>query len=86
MMLPQLPQDKANHLVAGLAIFCVVGLYSPVAGLVAAVICAAAKEASDAYINYRATGSVFQGPHGFEFLDFLATSAGGAAGFYCTYL
>jgi hypothetical protein len=86
MMLPQLPQDKANHFIYGLLIFGVVSLYSPLAGLIAAVVAAAAKEASDAYINYKATGSVFQGPHGFEFLDFLATSAGGAAGFYCSYL
>jgi hypothetical protein len=85
-MLPQLPQDKANHFVYGLLIFCVVGAYNPWMGLIAAVVAAAAKEASDAYINYRATGSVFKGPHGFEFLDFLATAAGGVAGFYCTYL
>jgi hypothetical protein len=86
MTLPQLPQDKANHFIYGLLIFGVVGLYSPLAGLIAAVVAAAAKEASDAYINYRATGSVFKGPHGFELWDFLATSAGGASGFYCTYL
>lgn len=75
MMLPQLPQDKANHVLYGLLIFGVVGLYSPLAGLIAAVVAAAAKEAWDA----TGRGHV-------EFLDFLATSAGGAAGFYCTYL
>lgn len=75
MMLPQLPQDKANHALYGLLIFGVVGLYSPLAGLIASVVAAAAKEAWDA----TGRGHV-------EFLDFLATSAGGAAGFYCTYL
>ena len=75
MTLPQLPADKSNHLIYGLVIFCVVGLYSPLAGLVASVVAAAVKEAWDA----TGRGHV-------EFLDFLATSAGGAAGFYCTYL
>lgn len=75
MMLPQLPQDKANHVLYGLLIFGVVGLYSPLAGLIAAVVAAAAKEAWDA----TGRGHV-------EFLDFLATSAGGAAGFYCSFI
>ena len=74
-MLPQLPQDKANHVLYGLLIFGVVGLYSPLAGLIAAVVAAAAKEAWDA----TGRGHV-------EFLDFLATSAGGAAGFYCSFI
>lgn len=75
MMLPQLPRDKANHALYGLLIFGVVGLYSPLARLIASVVAAAAKEAWDA----TGRGHV-------EFLDFLATFAGGAAGFYCTYL
>ena len=86
MNIPQLPADKAGHLIAGLVVFCIFGLFSPIIGLCAAVVVGAAKEASDGYINYRATGSVFTGPHGFEFLDFLATAGGGAIGFYCTYL
>ena len=75
MSLPQLPQDKANHLAYGLAIFCIVGLVSPIAGLAAAVIAGALKEAYDS----TGRGNV-------EFLDFVATAAGGAIGFYCTFL
>jgi len=75
MTIPQLPADKAGHLIAGLACFCVFGLISPVVGLIAAVIVGAAKEAYDS----TGRGNV-------EFLDFAATAAGGVIGFYCTYL
>ncbi len=75
MPIPQLPPDKAGHLIAGLLVYCVAGLVSPVAGLAAAAIVGAAKEAYDA----TGRGHV-------EFLDFVATAAGGAIGFYCTHL
>jgi hypothetical protein len=77
MNLPQLPQDKANHLVYGAVIFCVALLVAHsvlVAGLVVLVF-AVGKEASDAWANYKATGTP---PHGVELLDAVATCAGGA--------
>ena len=75
MTLPQLPPDKAGHLIAGLRVFCVFGLFSPIAGLCAAAVVGVAKE----YWDSRGHGQV-------EFLDFVATAAGGAIGFYCTFL
>ena len=73
MNIPQLPADKAGHLIAGLVVFCIFGLFSPIIGLCAAVAVGAAKE----YWDSRGHGNV-------EFLDFLATAGGGAIGFYCT--
>ena len=73
--LPQMPQDKANHFVYGLLLFSVAGLYDPLAGLGAVLVAAAAKEAWDS----------IGGGH-VEFLDFLSTFAGGAAGFFCAHL
>ena len=73
MTLPQLPPDKAGHLIAGLVVFCIFGLFSPIIGLCAAVVVGAAKE----YWDSTGRGNV-------EFLDFLATAGGGAIGFYCT--
>ena len=75
MNIPQLPPDKAGHLIAGLVVFCIFGLFSPIIGLCAAVVVGAAKEAGDS----TGRGNV-------EVFDFLATVAGGAIGFYCTYL
>ena len=75
MNIPQLPPDKAGHLIAGLVVFCIFGLFSPTVGLAAAVFVGAAKEAWDS----TGRGNV-------EVLDFLATAAGGAVGFYCTYI
>lgn len=75
MNIPQLPADKTGHLIAGLVVFCIFGLFSPFIGLCAAVVVGAAKE----YWDSRGRGNV-------EFLDFLATAGGGAIGFYCTYL
>ena len=78
MNLPELPLDKANHAVYGAAIGCVVSFYNPT--LAAAVVAALAvlKEASDAFLNYRATGNWRTGPHGVELNDALATMFGGA--------
>jgi uncharacterized membrane protein len=75
MTLPQLPHDKAMHVLYGLACFCVFALISPLVGLVAAIVVGAAKEAWDS----TGRGNV-------EILDFVATAAGGLLGFYCTFL
>lgn len=76
MTLPQLPHDKAMHVLYGLACFCVFALISPVSGLVAAAFIGAAKEAWD---RWTGKGHV-------EWLDFIATAFGGAVGFYCSFL
>lgn len=75
MTLPQIPADKAMHLLYGLACFCVFALISPLVGLIAAIVVGAAKEAWDS----TGRGNV-------EILDFVATAAGGLLGFYCTFL
>jgi len=75
MNLPQLPADKASHVLYGMLIFCVFGLFSPIIGLCAAIVIGAAKE----YWDSKGHGHV-------EFLDFAATAGGGILGFYCTYL
>lgn len=72
MNLPQLPQDKANHVIYGLLIFMAGAVFNPGIGLAATVIAGAAKEAIDA----TGRGNV-------EFKDFLATVAGGVLGFCC---
>ena len=85
MNLPSLPQDKANHLAYGAAIFSVVLLLAhfaypnyqiAIAGLTVVFI-AFSKEANDARINWQATGNPMQGPHGVELLDAIATISGG---------
>jgi hypothetical protein len=85
MNLPFLPQDKANHLAYGAAIFSVVLLLAhffypdvqiAIAGLTV-VFVAFAKEANDARINWQSTGNPLHGPHGVELLDALATVFGG---------
>ena len=85
MNLPELPQDKANHAFYGAAIAAVVSSAAMLAHLPAAIIAAVvvtviafAKEANDAWINYKATGDYMHGPHGVELNDALATMAGGA--------
>ena len=76
-MLPQLPQDKANHFIYGLVIFFVVGFGTDaVTGMAAAVLFGAAKEVYDRVSKKGCP----------ETLDFLATAAGGIAGYLCTYL
>ena len=75
MNIPQLPADKAGHLIAGLVVFCVFGLFSPIHGLAAAIFVGALKEAWDS----TGRGNV-------EVFDFLATAGGGAIGFGCTFL
>jgi hypothetical protein len=75
MSLPQLPADKAMHIIYGLAIYCVAALYSPLHGIAAAIAIDALKEIYDS----TGRGHV-------EFMDFAATASGGAIGFYCTQL
>lgn len=74
--MPQLPQDKANHVIYGLLAFCVVGLITPIYGLIATVIVGLVKEIFD-YISNKGT---------VEVVDFLATSAGGFLGYWCATL
>ncbi len=76
-MMPQLPQDKANHALYGLAIFIAVGfVFGAVAGLGAATLIGAAKEVYDR-VSKKGCPDAF---------DFVATAAGGAAGYLCTYV
>lgn len=85
MNLPELPLDKANHALYGAAIFNVIfalvtffhGPYPLYIALGVVALCAMLKEASDAWLNYRATGNPMTGPHGVEALDALATFGGG---------
>jgi hypothetical protein len=85
MLLPQLPNDKANHAVTGAAIFSaalMVGrLAAPEHALLiagAAVLAAAVgKELADWIINRRAIALGAQPTHGVELLDAAATMFGG---------
>lgn len=97
MSLILIPHDKANHaiygaavaLVAQIALFLALrltnldahGIRPKDAGLAAAVAFGVGKEAVDAVINYRATGSFKSGPHGVEPMDAVATALGGAVVF-----
>jgi len=83
--LPIFPQDKANHVIYGAAIFSAVlfvaHMFSPAYQIAiasgAVALMAVAKEASDALINHRTTGDPIRGPHGVELLDAVATCFGG---------
>lgn len=87
--MPSLPQDKANHVIYGLAIaltvFALLRLalvpHAEYAALLAAAAVGLAKEVADAWVNYQATGNWRKGPHGVEGLDAAATAAGGLAVF-----
>ena len=75
--MPQLPQDKANHFIYGLVGFLGVGLiFGVVAGILFSAIIGAAKEVYDR-VTKKGTPDV---------LDFVATAAGGAVGYLCTYV
>lgn len=83
-MLPQLPVDKANHVIYGALIALAVlatGQPAEIAALVA-IVAGCGKEIADAVRNYLQTGNWKQGPHGVEILDAVATSAGG----FCVFL
>lgn len=76
-MLPQLPKDKANHVIYGIVIFLVFSvLLNPIGGLGAAIFLGALKETYDLV-----TGKGYA-----HSLDFVATAAGGLLGFLCTRL
>ena len=76
MHIPRLPSDKEGHLIMGLVFFCIFGLISPIAGVIAAVIIGAAKEIYDQTTG-KGTPDVW---------DFVATFSGGLVGYFCTYL
>lgn len=74
-MLPQLPQDKANHFVYGLVIFIAAGfVFGAVAGLAVAIVAGGAKEVYD-HVSGKGHS---------EGADFLATALGGVFGFICS--
>lgn len=85
MNLPQLPADKANHALYGVAVFVVVGgavaalgrpdIARP-AGALGALLVACAKESVDYTINRRAIAAGLPPPHGVEAADIVATTAG----------
>lgn len=93
-MLPSLPQDKANHVIYGMAIFLFVFFllmwfrvpYAAYAAFAASVVVGVAKEVVDAWENYKATGNWRTGPHGVEGLDALATAAGGFGPFVALWI
>jgi hypothetical protein len=73
-----IPYDKALHIIYGAVTFVVAYLFTTVwLGLAAVVAIALAKEVHDAFVNWKATGNIHEGPHGVEFMDALATIAGG---------
>ena len=77
-MLPSLPADKANHAVYGALIFNVaLPLTDAFIALALVAALAVAKEAVDWISNHRARAAGLPAPHGVEFLDALATLAGG---------
>lgn len=86
MNLPQLPADKANHFaygaVIGTAIFCVAfnitksPTLSAHAALLGTAIIGGLKEGLDAFINWKTTGNIMQGPHVVELADAAITGAG----------
>ena len=74
MPLPTLAHDKANHFIMGMLAYAVLLPWCPLAGLAAAVVAGAAKELYD----WRSqTGTP-------EWMDFVATAAGGLFGFIIT--
>jgi hypothetical protein len=79
-MMPQLPQDKANHAVYGALIFllALAILRRPDAAYGLVVLAAVGKEALDWLSNQRAVKAGLTPTHGVEWLDALATCAGGA--------
>ena len=78
--MPQLPADKANHAIYGALIFllALAILRRPDAAYGLVVLAAVGKEALDWLSNQRAVKAGLMPTHGVEFLDALATCAGGA--------
>ena len=79
-MMPQLPADKANHFFYGTLIFlaALAILRRPDVAYGLVVFAAVGKEALDKLSNMRAVKAGLMPTHGVEFLDALATCAGGA--------
>ncbi len=79
-MIPSLPQDKANHFFYGSLIFlAALAIFRrPDAAYGLVVLAAVGKEALDKLSNMRAVKAGLLPTHGVEFLDALATCAGGA--------
>ena len=79
-MMPQLPADKANHAIYGALIFlAALAIFRrPDAAYGLVVLAAVGKEALDKLSNMRAVKAGLTPTHGVEFLDALATCAGGA--------
>lgn len=77
-MLPQLPQDKANHLLYGAVAFnAALPLSDAFVALALVGVLAVGKEVSDWLSNHRARLAGLPAPHGVEALDAIATLAGG---------
>lgn len=73
----KIPQDKLLHILAGLAIFMVaVPIAGPAWAFVLAGVVGLLKELYDMH---------HQDSHTPDLLDAVATAAGGAAGFFCTF-
>ena len=79
-MIPSLPHDKANHFFYGTLIFlaALAILRRPDAAYGLVVLAAVGKAALDKLSNMRAVKAGLLPTHGVEFLDALATCAGGA--------
>ena len=79
-MIPSLPADKANHFFYGALIFlaALAILRRPDVAYGLVVLAAVGKEALDKLSNMRAVKAGLLPTHGVEFLDALATCAGGA--------
>ena len=78
--MPSLPQDKANHFFYGALIFltALAILRRPDVAYALVVAAAVGKEVLDWLSNMRAIKAGLMPTHGVEFLDALATCAGGA--------
>ena len=88
MNLPQIPPDKANHLLFGGAIALLAALLATAAGLApkagamalaAAAAAGVAKEGVDWWANRQAARAGLPLPHQVELWDALATAGGGLA-------
>lgn len=80
MMLPLVPADKGTHFIAGNAIAVIATLVlpgMPFAGLAAAAIAGVLKEGLDYVFAYRQKKAGLPVTHTPDFMDFIATAAGG---------
>ena len=76
MKLPQLDQDKANHFVYGAIIFTTIAVITtPLIGLMVTTVVGIGKEIINDKLLKNGTP---------DFLDFVATVAGGIIGYICT--